>query len=290
MTHVPVLLKEVITLLNPKDGDWIIDATAGSGGHAKEILEKIGKKGKLILVDWDLENIHKLKKIFIHQSNVMYLNINYADLSAVMKKTKIPLVNGLLIDLGFSSEQLEESGRGFSFLKEEPLLMTYNQASEPLSNFLQRTTVKELGEIIKKFGEERYAELIAKSIIKNRSWIKTSRQLGEVIKEAVPVFYERGRIHPATRTFQALRIYLNRELDNLKKILQSLREIVKPGGRVAIISFHSLEDRIVKTQFKEFTQKGRLQIITKKPIVASYQEILRNRRAKSAKLRATIIQ
>ncbi|MBI3046449.1 MAG: 16S rRNA (cytosine(1402)-N(4))-methyltransferase RsmH [Candidatus Harrisonbacteria bacterium] len=289
MTHIPVLLKEVIELLDPKEREIIIDGTAGSGGHAKAVLQKIGETGQLLLVDWDKESIANLKKAFASYPNVFIIHGNYAELPGIMAENNFPKADGLLLDLGFSSEQLEKSGRGFSFQKEEPLLMTYSDASESLQEFLKYVSISELTDIIRKFGEERYAERIAEAIYAKRRQISSSQQLGEIIKEAVPKNYERGRIHPATRTFQALRIYLNKELENLEKVLSALDQILTPGGRAVIISFHSLEDRIVKNYFRELAKKGRIKIITKKPTMASQEEISQNPRSRSAKLRAAII-
>ena len=289
MSHTPVLLKEVITALAPGQGEFFIDGTAGSGGHAEAVLNKIGPKGKLLLIDWDQKNIEKLEEKFQKNTNIILVKENYGNLLGLMHKMNFPQADGLLLDLGFSSEQIGD-GRGFSFMAGgEPLIMTYSNEAKPLRQFLRETNIKELTEIISKFGEERYARRIAEAIIKNRHHIETSGELSELIRQAVPKSYERGRIHPATRTFQAFRIYLNQELDNLKKILNYLTEILKPGGRVAVISFHSLEDRIVKNYFRELSQKGRLKIMNKKPIIASPEEIAENPRSRSAKLRAATI-
>lgn len=289
MNHVPVLLKETIEMLDFKKGDTAIDGTAGAGGHAEEIIKHIGPAGKLLLVDWDKNAIVNCKAQMADRSNVVCIEGNYANLPEIMKKHNFPMANELLLDLGFSSEQLEKRGRGFSFRRDEPLIMTYSDESEPLHNFLKRTTVPELTDVIKRFGEERYAKRIAEAIIAERHKISTTKKLAEVIQGAVPKFYERGRLHPATRTFQAFRIFLNKELDNLKKVLDSLEKIVKSGGRVAIISFHSLEDRIVKNHFAEQAKKGRLKILTKKPIVPTPEEIVINPRSRSAKLRGAVI-
>ncbi len=289
--HVPVLLKEVIDLLDPKEGEFIIDGTAGAGGHSREILKKVGESGKVALVDWDKRNIENLKKEF-SGANAIFFNANYAELPGLIKDGNLPKADGLLLDLGFSSDQLAGSGRGFSFNPPaggEPLLMTYGDESETLEEFLRRATFSELADIISRYGEERYARRIAEAIFSKKSAIRNTEDLAAVIRTAVPKSYERGRLHPATRTFQALRIYLNKELDNLKSVLDSLEEIIKPGGRVAIISFHSLEDRIVKSAFNESAKKGRLKILTKKPITASLEEVRNNPRARSAKLRAAAL-
>ncbi len=283
--HVPVLLNEVINILDPKKGEVFIDGTVGGGGHAEAILEKIGTTGELIAVDWDSRAIESAKQKFIHTKNVVFIHDTYANLP----KYDLPKADGLLLDIGFSSMQIETRGRGFSFLKDEPLIMTYNDQSESLGHFLSRTNFKELVKIISDLGEERYAPQITKSIIEHRHTLKTSRQLGDVIRSAVPKSYEKGRIHPATRTFQALRIYLNKELENVESILKSFLQLMNPGGRVAIISFHSLEDRLVKTHFNELEKEQKIKIITKKPIIAGPKEIALNPRSRSAKLRAAII-
>lgn len=286
MMHVPVLLKEVVEALNPQKGDAVIDGTAGAGGHAREILIRIGEGGNMLLVDWDDETVRTLEKEARTFSNVRVVQGNYADIPVLMEQNNFPKADALLLDLGFSSDQLLR-GRGFSFQKaDEPLLMTYSDEREPLKDLLRRISEKELREIISDFGEERYAAEIAKAIIANRNGITTSGGLAEVVKNAVPKSYEHGRIHPATRTFQALRIYINKELENLDRILKSVPDIVKPGGRVAIISFHSLEDRMVKEQFQKFEKEGRGKCLNKKPIVANFEEVARNPRARSAKLRA----
>ena len=289
MSHIPVLLKEVINLLDVSPGKTFIDGTAGGGGHAKEIFDGIGGSGKLLLVDWDKNNVERLKEMFSGQKNVFCVLGNYGNLPELMRVNNFPKADCLLLDLGFSSDQLENGGRGFSFLKDEPLIMTYSDDSEPLKDFLKRAKLAELIKIIRDFGEESYAQKVAEAIFKNKRQIFTSRQLAEIVAGALPKSYERGRIHPATRTFQAFRIFINQELENLSGVLESLFEILKPGGRVAIISFHSLEDRIVKNCFKILEKKGRLKILTKKPIFASLEEVAKNPRSRSAKLRAAEI-
>lgn len=296
MSHIPVLLKEAINLLKPQSGQIMIDGTAGRGGHAREIQKRIGKTGKLLLIDWDQRAIARLQSEMAKDDNIVCVQGSYAELPEIMERCDFPKADGLILDLGVSSEQLEESNRGFSFQRDEPLLMTYSDESESLERFLKHTNVSELTDIISKFGEERYARRIAEAIVANRAKIANTKILAEIIKKAVPRFYERSRrhggasrIHPATRTFQALRIYLNQELANLEKALSSLDKILKIGGRATIISFHSLEDRIVKRYFNELAKQGRVQILTKKPIIPAEEEIKANPRARSAKLRAATI-
>ena len=269
MPHRPVLLKEVIEALDPKPGEFFIDGTAGAYGHAKAIEEKIAAKGRLLAIDW--ENTGE----------------NYADLAEILRNKNLGKADGLLLDLGFSSEQLS-NGRGFSFQKDEPLLMTYDSKQKPVKEILRNLSEEWLADTIKNYGEERYAKQIAAAIkekIRKSGPIETTGQLAEIVKSATPKSYEHGRIHPATRTFQALRIYANHELENLEKALQDLPKILKTGGRVAIVSFHSLEDRIVKNYFRDYAKAGVMKVLTKKPITASAEEVATNPRSRSAKLR-----
>jgi len=289
--HIPVLLKETIAVLNPKPGEFFIDGTVGNGGHAAPILEKIMPSGKFLAVDWDESNLMKTKKeieakfsVPDSKSKIFWLDGNYLNLPEVLKD--LGKADGLLLDLGFSSEQLA-TGRGFSFSgPEEPLLMTYDVYEVPVKTLIKKLSEPELAQIIKNFGEERYSKRISRAIKQSRFPIETNKQLAEAVARTVPKNYERGRIHPATRTFLALRIYANQELANLEKLLGSLNEILKTGGRIAIISFNSLEDRIVKNFFREKAKEGKMEILTKKPISPEFEEIKQNPRSRSAKLRA----
>lgn len=301
--HIPVLLKEVVEILNPQSEEFFIDGTVGSGGHAMAISEKIGLKGKLLGIDWDEKAVESFKtKVKNLKPKTIVVHANYADLPKILKKHNLPKADGLIIDLGFSSESLE-SGRGFSFLKNEPLDMRYNTkqditAAEIINSFSE----KDLADIFWKYGEERFSRQIAKKIIEQRKSkpIKTTFDLVEIIKKAIPRTYERNRINPATRVFQALRIYVNQELGNLEKALKNLDKVIKgrkikgparnathsvAGGRVAIISYHSLEDRLVKNCFRELKNQGKALILTKKPIRPTLKEIKENPRSRSAKLR-----
>jgi len=291
MSHIPVLLKEVVEYLNPKPGDFMIDGTIGGGGHAEEILKKIGPKGKLLGIDWDKKNIENLKSKFKDYPNAILIRGNYADLPEILEKEKLPEADGLLIDLGFSSEQLE-SGRGFSFQKDEVLDMRYEGEGQTAAEIVNSLPEKDLADIFWKFGEERYSRQIAKKIVeeRRRERILTTGRLAEIAKLAVPKNYEKGRINPATRIFQALRISVNDELGNLGRLLGNLEKVLKNKGRAAAISFHSLEDRMVKNFFREAKKSGKAEILTKKPITASDEEIKENPRSRSAKLRAAIIK
>ncbi len=288
MPHVPVLLHEAIAYLAPKPGDFIIDGTVGGGGHAKAIAEKIAPGGMLLGVDWDKEMVKKITlNLKPKTCSTIFVHGNYADISEILRKRKLPKANGLLLDLGFSSEQIATRGRGFSFMHNEPLLMTYDDSREPVKALLRRIREDELADILFTFGEERYARRIAKEIKaeERRGKIETTGVLVRVIERAVPNRYAHSRLNPATRTFQALRIYANDELGNLERALRSLGEVLASGGRAVIVSFHSLEDRLVKNYFKTFG-KEKMNILTKKPIVASRAEIAQNPRSRSAKLRA----
>lgn len=295
MSHIPVLLNEVIGLLNPQPGEFFIDGTFGGGGHSSEILKRILPSGKLLAVDWDKEMVAKGRKIISDKLQIPVSRLrknlilecgNYADLPEILEKKKLPKADGLLLDLGFSSDQLK-SKRGFSFMVDEPLIMTYSDEREPLWKMLHGVNEKQLTNILYRFGGERYARRIAKAIKESerRRKIMTSGELAEIVRRAVPGNYERGRIDPATRTFQALRIWANGELENLEKILGELRNILKSGGRAGIISFHSLEDRLVKDAFRRGAKEGWLEILNKKPVIPSENELKANIRSRSAKLR-----
>ena len=297
MSHIPVLPKEVIEYLKPEQGEFFIDGTVDGGGHAREVLKRIMPGGKFLGVDLDGEMIEKLKrdaelKDYAKKGEVKLVNGNYADLPEILERESLPKADGLLLDLGFSSEQLEASGRGFSFKKDEPLLMTYGDATVPVKDILRQLDEKELADVIYEFSGERFSRKIAAAIKQagRKKKIETTGELNEIIKSTLPKSYERGRIEPATRTFQALRIYANRELENIENVLKQITRIVKPGGRVAIISFHSLEDRTVKNSFRNLYKEGEIEILTKKPVRPSREEERENPRSRSAMLRAAVIK
>lgn len=293
--HQSVLLQEVIKYLDPQKGEFIIDGTVDGGGHAAEIFEKIVPGGMLLGIDWDKNMIAKCKARIAKRENVILENGNYADLPEILKEKNLPKADGLLLDLGFSSEQLENFGRGFSFgpaAVGEPLIMTYGDDRKPVAQILRELKEAELADIIFQFGGERYSRRIAKAIKEGSKEkpIMTSGELAEIVKSAVPKNYERGRIDPATRTFQALRIYANDELGNLERALRNLPAVLKSGGRTVIISFHSLEDRLVKNAFRELKKTGLAEVLTKKPVTASEEETRTNPRSRSAKLRAIVLK
>lgn len=285
MPHIPVLLETILENLDPKAGEFIIDGTVNGGGHAEKLVERIGSSGKFLGVDLDEDMLATTRKKLFGK-NIFLRQGNYVDLPEILKKDNFGKADALLLDLGFSSNQLE-SGRGFAFsgVDNEPILMTYDKNAEPLTKILQKLKAADLERIIREYGGERMAGRIAKAIKNNLSRIKGSHDLAETISRALPRGYERGRIHPATRTFQALRIYVNKEFENLQTLLSSLPEILRPGGTVAIISFHSLEDKIVKDFFRQGKKDGWLEVMTKKPLVATRAESAKNPRSRSAKLR-----
>ena len=290
MQHVPVLLQEVVRALDPRPGDFMIDGTVDGGGHAAAVIQAIGPTGKFLGVDLDEAMLAECRKRVPVRAGVTLRVGNYADLPELVAREGLGRADGLLLDLGFSSEQLEHSGRGFSFSeasRNEPLLMTYDDARTPVRDLLERISERELADLIFQLGGERSSRRIAGAIVtaRRKQRIRTSGDLADIVRAALPKGYERGRIDPATRTFQALRIAANGELANLERILGSLGDLMAPGGRVAIITFHSLEDRKVKQSFRELARTGEWELMSKKPIPPSFGEIVQNPRSRSAKLR-----
>lgn len=289
--HTPVLLHEAIDSLSISEDDVVIDATLGGAGHAHAIAEKLSGKGTLIGFDLDPDAILRAQKILVDTKPNKYLvQANFRHLSDELRKLGISSITKALFDLGWSGHQLT-AGRGFSFLTDEPLLMTYG--SPPKDGALTAgVIVNEWGEesiadIIFGWGEERYSRRIAKAIVARRSKVpfKTAADLADAIKSTVPPPYRYGRIHPATRTFQALRIAVNDELGALTEGLQAAWRALAPHGRIAVITFHSIEDRIVKRMFVEWEKTGEAIRISKKPIRPGAEEIQENPRVRSAKLR-----
>lgn len=285
--HRPVLLKETIDGLNLPERPTVIDCTFGGGGHSAEICQRY-PGAKIFALDQDKSAWEKAKGRFGKECDITFLNANFRDLE---KLKDIAKADGIIFDLGLSSDQLLNSGRGFSFMKDEPLLMTMKDNPEP-ADLTAREIVNEWAEeslekIIHGYGEERFAKRIARAIAAGRKEreIKTTFDLVWIIEQAVPAKGRASRIHFATRTFQALRIAVNDELGSLEKGLQQAFELLKPGGRMAVISFHSLEDRIVKNFYRQKKQGDEATLINKKPIVPGAEEIKENPRARSAKLR-----
>lgn len=292
IVHKPVFCNEVLAIFHPRPGDAYIDATVNGGGHAKIILEKVGERGRVLGLDWDCGLLERLreenKKNAVN--NFLLVCTNYRDLRSVAEKHGIRQVHGILFDLGFSSYQIECSGRGFSFLRDEPLDMRYHpQGGEQNAEEIINTwPCSRIEHIIAEYGEERYARKIAQNICNARRRQKISHTLTlvDIIQKSVPGGYRRGRLHPATRTFQALRIAVNRELENLTEVLPDAFTLLSPGGILIVIAFHSLEDRIVKNFFQKCRREDRGNIVTKKPLFPTHEEMRENPRARSARLRA----
>lgn len=306
--HIPVLKKEVLKYLDPKTNENFIDSTIGEGGHTLSILEKNGPEGKVLGIELDPELYHKLKenlKRWNLQKRIILVNDSYLNLKEIIRRENFKNVSGILFDLGYSSWQIERSGRGFTFLKDEPLIMRYDWKVAEISRLdnqaifgeiltaekiVNEWSEKEIEKILREYGEEKFAKRISREICnyRRKGPIKTTFQLVAIIKKATPSWYQRKRIHFATRTFQALRIAVNDELNNLKMVLPKAREVLSSGGRLVVISFHSLEDRIVKNFFREESSLGNLKVLTKKPITPLEREIKINPRSRSAKLRAAV--
>jgi 16S rRNA (cytosine1402-N4)-methyltransferase len=295
--HVPVLLKEAIDFLAVRRGGTYIDATVGLGGHSLEIAKRLGAPGHLIGFDKDpaaLQIARERLEVARPASNVAredwpkieLIHGSFADL-AYDARPETHDVHGLLADLGVSSLQFSDPARGFSFQAEGPLDMRMNPMSEPTAEqVVNQFDERELADLIYEFGEERRSRRIARAIVRSRP-IRTTAQLAAVVSAAArPMNQAERRIHPATRTFQALRIFVNRELDDLRQLLEAAPQLLKPGGRLVVISFHSLEDRIVKDAMREGARLGQYKLLTRKPVTPGEEEIASNPRSRSAKLRA----
>lgn len=288
MMHVPVLENKVLKYLAVEPNQNFIDCTTGAAGHASAILTKNEPEGKVLGIDRDPEVIEKLKSKNLSK-RLKLIQGNFANLDRLVEQVGFTHVHGVLFDFGVCSYHFGKSGRGFTFRKEEPLDMRFNPEQKVTAqDLLNKKSKEELKEILSEYGEERYADSIASQITKSREKesIITTTQLVEIIREAVPDKYENGKRHFATRTFQALRIAVNEELKNIKKGLRKALRVVEPGGRIVAISFHSLEDRIVKNFFKKQAEQEKLKILTKKPITPSSGEVKNNPRSRSSKLRA----
>jgi 16S rRNA (cytosine1402-N4)-methyltransferase len=285
--HKTVLLNEAIAGLNLKGNQSVLDGTFGGGGHSLEICKRY-KGMKIIAIDKDKSAFEKAKDKFEGvDCDITFINANFRDLDKFLKDP----IDAIVLDLGLSSDQLENSGRGFSFMKNEPLLMTMKENPGPedltAEDVVNTWSEKSLADIIYGYGEERFARRIARRIVETRSKaeIKNTFDLVKIIGEAVPAGYRRGKLHFATRTFQALRIAVNDELGALSEGLEKGFEILKEGGRMSTISFHSLEDRIVKRFYQKKQKEKKAILINKKPTIAGDEELKKNPRSRSAKLR-----
>jgi 16S rRNA (cytosine1402-N4)-methyltransferase len=294
--HVPVLLKEAIDFLAVKRGGTYLDATVGLGGHSYEIARRLGALGHLIGFDKDPAALERARAVLFdagsfesgrRDAGATQITLIHGSFAEVGLRVAPASLDGLMADLGVSSLQLNDPARGFSFQAEGPLDMRMNPMSgETAEQVVNHIDERELADVIYEFGEERRSRRIARAIVRSRP-IRTTKQLVEVISAAARSMNRKHeRIHPATRTFQALRIFVNRELDDLKALLEAAPRVLKPGGRLVVISFHSLEDRIVKDALREGAQRGWYRLLTKKPVTASAEEIERNPRSRSAKMRA----
>lgn len=281
--HIPVLPKEVLAGMNPQPGDTVIDGTLGGGGHSIELLKLIGPTGRLIGLDRDPEAVEETRER-IPDENVTLIVSNYANIPEYLNELGIESVDSILLDLGLSSDQLADRDRGFSFQSDGPLDLRFNpMEGQPASGLVNRLSEKRLANLIYEFGEEKLSRRIARKIVRLRhdNKIETASQLAAIVRSCIPRT-KKKTIDPATRTFQALRIAVNEELKWLSVAVQRLPQCLAVGGTIAIISFHSLEDRIVK---QAFNSNESLEVLTKKPIQASESELAENPRSRSAKLR-----
>ena len=292
MIHETVLLKETVDGLNLKVGDTVFDGTLGGGGHSEYVAKTFGKEVKIIAVDRDSEALVRAEeRLKAAHANYSLKLSDYRKIDEVMAELGIKEVQGIILDLGLSSNQLDESGRGFSFKNDEPLYMTFATPSDnPLvtaMSIVNSWGEATLADIIYGYADERYAKRIAKKIVEERraKEIKTTNELVEIVRQAVPAVYRKGKIHFATKTFQAIRMAVNDELGALQEGLQRGFERLSKGGRMSIISFHSGEDRIVKNFFRDLSKDKKGVLVNKKIITASEEELRKNPRARSAKLR-----
>ncbi|OAA83251.1 16S rRNA (cytosine(1402)-N(4))-methyltransferase RsmH [Clostridium ljungdahlii] len=300
--HVPVLLNETINSLNIKEDGIYVDCTLGGGGHSFEILKRLSDKGRLIGIDEDTYAINATRERLNEFKNITYVHNNFYYIDEILEELKIDKVDGILMDLGVSSYQLDESERGFSYMKDAPLDMRMNRDSslsayEVINNYSEEN----LHNVIRDYGEENFSKRIAKFIVAEREKapINTTLQLVDIIRNAIPARFQKEG-HPAKRTFQAIRIEVNGELKILNKAVEDSVKRLNTGGRISIITFHSLEDRIIKTKFKKLEnpctcppdfplcvcgKKPIVKIINKKPIIPTEEEKEKNSRSKSSKLR-----
>lgn len=289
LQHIPVLLNEILAGLDPQPGDDVIDCTVGAAGHASAILDRTSPNGRLLGLDLDETALDAARrKLERFGSRAMLVRANYKDVERVLLSLSFGPVQATLLDLGFSSLEIDDPARGFSFRKDGPLDMRFDRSQELTAAAIVNSDSEEsLTRILWEYGEEKFSRMIARAIVAARRLapIVGTLQLEQVIYSAVPGYYRRGHIHPATRTFQALRIAVNDELGNVKAALPILLKNLTSGGRLGVISFHSLEDRIVKRFFEEKAEAGEIEILTKKPLVATDEENEKNPRARSAKFR-----
>ncbi len=292
MIHKTVLLHEAIDGLDVHEGDVFVDGTLGGGGHTEEVLKRWGDKVKVIAIDTDSEALERAKaRLEILGGNVTFVQGNFRHIDTILANAGVTHADKILLDIGLSSNQFEDSGRGFSFQKDEPLQMSFKKDLTE-SDLTAREIVNDWDEeniraILEGYGEEKFAWKIAKAIVASRAEkpIETTFDLVDIVKSATPGFYHHRHIHPATKTFQALRITVNDEIRALEEGIRAGFGALAQDGRLAVISFHSLEDRAVKQFFKQMEENGTGKRITKKPIIPTNEEIAENPRSRSAKLR-----
>ena len=293
--HVPVLLQEVLDVLNIQGDEVVVDATLGGGGHAKAFAQKLNTEGHLIGFDVDTDAIERARtQLASVKPKVTLVHDNFRNISEQLAKHNVTSIDKALFDLGWSSDQLEVSGRGFSFQKDEPLQMTLSNVvtEETLTalDIVNTWQEENIADILYGWGGERFSRRIARAIVAERknTPIETTAQLAEVVARAVPAMYRRGKRNPATKTFQALRIAVNDELGALKDALTALPYITHEGSIVTFLTFHSLEDKLVKETFRTWAEQGYGMVVTKKPITPKDSEVGQNPRSRSAKLRGFI--
>lgn len=282
--HVPVMVREVIGILSPRLGGLYIDATVGTGGHTLEILKYIGPEGRVLGIDRDAETLD-IARQRIDDNRVILRKGLFSEMREIAKDEGIAEVDGLLFDFGFSLLQVKDMERAFSFFSDYPLDMRMDRSKGITAEEIVNTyPASELERILREYGEERLANRIAKAIIsrRRRERIKTCKELADIVDR---VYGRRGRIHPATKTFQALRIAVNDEINEIKAGLKNAIDLLKKGGRLCVISYHSIEDRMVKNFMKDSEKEGILRILTKKPQIPRYEEVISNPASRSAKLR-----
>jgi 16S rRNA (cytosine1402-N4)-methyltransferase len=286
LKHIPVMVEEVMTFLRCESGCTYVDATLGAGGHASEMLKRSAPDGVVIGMEWDEDALAAARNVLMpFGDRVKIFRENFIHLTTFVKPES---ADGILLDLGLSSIQVEKEERGFSFKGEGPLDMRMDQRmNHTAAHLINHLSLEELEDTLFHYGEERWARRIAKAIVleREREPITTTQTLRRIVHHAIPGRYHSRRIDPATRTFQALRIRVNDELENLKKIVGTGWKLLRKGGRLCILSFHSLEDRVVKETFRRLEKEGKMHVLTKKPVTPSEEEQRRNPRSRSAKLR-----
>lgn len=287
--HEPVLLAEVLEMLRPSAGEVVVDCTVGFGGHAGPMLEMVRQEGLLLGIDLDKECIESCRERLVGLGgNFDLYRGNFGDTEQILSRLGGRKADVILADLGVNSRQFDQAGRGFSFNQDGPLRMTMSQGAEPdAEEMVNNLGEQELGEIIREYGQERHWRKVARYICRARGEkrIQTTKELAGIVMRAIGPAGRRQRIHPATRTFQALRIAVNQELENLRRLLAGAQELLGEGGRIGIISFHSLEDRLVKHSFRQQAKEGVLRLLSKSPVRPTEQERRENPRSRSAKFR-----